>query len=49
MQRIEGVMDKVVEGFDTQLDRLFKSDAIDITSEVNTLDKMMRMEGLAKK
>ncbi|MCR4622036.1 MAG: 5-bromo-4-chloroindolyl phosphate hydrolysis family protein [Clostridiales bacterium] len=43
---IEGAMDKVVEGFDTQLDKLYKSDAIDITNDINVLEKMMRMEGL---
>ena len=46
---IEGIMDKVVEGFEKQLDRLFKSDAIDITNDVKVLEKMMRMEGLNKK
>jgi len=43
---IESIMDKLVSGFDEQLDRLYKSDAIDITSDVKTLEKMMRMEGL---
>ena len=47
--RIEGVMDKLVEGFDNELDRLFKREAIDITSDVNVLEKMMRMEGLTGK
>ena len=46
---IEGIMDKVVEGFEKQLDRLFKSDAIDITNDVKVLEKMMRMEGLNSK
>ncbi len=46
MLNIEGAMDKVVEGFDTQLDKLYKSDAIDITNDINVLEKMMRMEGL---
>ena len=45
---IETTMDKVVEGFDTQLDKLFKSDAIDITNDVKVLEKMMKMEGLNK-
>ena len=46
--RIESVMDKIVEGFDLQLDRLFKSEAVDITADVNALDKMMKMEGLRR-
>lgn len=47
--RIENVMDKVMEGFDIQLDRLYKSEAMDINTDVNALEKMMRMEGLGKK
>ena len=45
-RNIEGIMDKLVEGFDTQLDKLFKSDAIDITNDVKVLEKMMQMEHL---
>lgn len=48
-KRIEGIMDKVVEGFDAQLDKLFKSEAIDITSDVKTLEKMMKMDGMTGK
>ena len=47
-RNIEGIMDKVVEGFDTQLDKLFKSDAIDITNDVKVLEKMMKMDRLNK-
>lgn len=43
---IENIMDKLVSGFDDQLDRLYKTDAIDITNDVKTLEKMMKMEGL---
>lgn len=48
-KRIEGIMDKVVEGFDAQLDKLFKSEAIDITADVKTLEKMMKMDGMTGK
>lgn len=48
-RRIEGIMDKVVEGFDVQLDKLFKSEAIDITADVKTLEKMMKMDGMTGK
>ena len=48
-RRIEGIMDKVVEGYETQLDRLFKSDAIDITNDIKVLEKMMRMDGLSSR
>ena len=48
-RRIEEIMEKLVEGFDAQLDKLFKKQTIDITNDVNVLDKMMRMEGLTHK
>jgi hypothetical protein len=44
--RIEGMMDKVVEGFEKQLDQLFKSDAMDITSDVEVLERMLDKDGL---
>ncbi|MCD8145525.1 MAG: 5-bromo-4-chloroindolyl phosphate hydrolysis family protein [Oscillospiraceae bacterium] len=45
-QQIEGIMDKVVTGFETQLDQLFAEDRMDITSEINVLENMMRQDGL---
>ncbi len=45
-QRIEGMMDKVVEGFEKQLDRLFQDDALDITSDVAVLEQMLDKDGL---
>ena len=47
-RNIESTMDKVVEGFDAQLDRMFKSEAVDISNDVKVLEKMMKMEGLNK-
>lgn len=44
--RIEGMMDKVVEGFEKQLDKLFQNDALDITSDVAVLEKMLDNDGL---
>ena len=44
--RIEGILDKLVQGFEKQLDILFKSDAVDITSDIKTLEKMLEMDGL---
>jgi dTDP-4-amino-4,6-dideoxygalactose transaminase len=37
-ERIEGMMDTVVEGFESQLDQLFRDEAIDITSDVQVLE-----------
>ena len=45
--RIEGMMDKVVEGFEKQLDRLFQSDSLDIDSDVRVLEQMLRKDGLS--
>lgn len=45
--RIEGMMDKVVEGFEKQLDKLFEHDAMDITTDVEVLEKMLSKDGLS--
>ncbi len=46
--RIEGMMDKVVEGFEKQLDRLFQDDAMDITTDVEVLERMLDKDGLSE-
>ena len=46
MSRIEGMMDKAVEGFEKQLDRLFQGDAMDITADVEVLERMLDKDGL---
>lgn len=45
--RIEGMMDQVVAGFEKQLDRLFQDDAMDITSDVEVLENMLKKDGLS--
>lgn len=45
-ERIEGMMDKVVEGFEKQLDKLFQDDAMDITTDVEVLERMLDKDGL---
>ena len=47
MERIEGMMDKVVEGFEKQLDQLFQGDALDITADVEVLERMLAKDGLS--
>ena len=47
MKRVEGMMDKVVEGFEKQLDRLFENDAMDITTDVEVLERMLEKDGLS--
>lgn len=46
--RIEAILDKLVGGFEKQLDVLFKSEAMDITNDVRVLEKMMQMDGLSR-
>ena len=47
MARIEGMMDKVVEGFEKQLDKLFQDDAMDIATDVQVLERMLEKDGLS--
>ena len=47
-ERIEGMMDKVVEGFEKQLDKLFEGTAMDITTDVQVLEQMLEKDGLAR-
>ena len=47
MERIENMMDKVVEGFEKQLDQLFQGDALDITTDVEVLERMLAKDGLS--
>lgn len=46
-QRIEGMMDKVVEGFEKQLDQLFQGETLDITTDVKVLEQMLAKDGLS--
>ena len=47
MGRIDAMMDKVVEGFEKQLDQLFQGDALDITTDVEVLERMLSKDGLS--
>lgn len=46
-ERIEGMMDLVVEGFEKQLDKLFEGDMMDISSDISVMEKMLSHDGLA--
>lgn len=46
-KRIEGMMDKVVSGFENQLDQLFRDNAMDISSDVAVLEQMLEKDGLS--
>ena len=45
-RRIEDMMDKVVEGFEKQLDQLFATDVMDIATDVEVLERMLDKDGL---
>lgn len=45
--RIEGILDKVVEGFELQLDKLFEGDMLDISSDIDVMEKMLQRDGLS--
>lgn len=44
---IERILDTLVKGFNQQLDQLFKSDVIDISSDIGVLETMMKKDGLS--
>jgi len=46
-KRIGDTLDTLSTGFEQQLDQLFKSDAIDIASDINVLENLMQQDGLA--
>ena len=49
MQRIEGLLDKVIVAFQRQLDSLFETDVVDITADICVMEQMMASEGLTRK
>lgn len=46
MKDVEQIMDKLVSGFEKQLDLLFGAEAMDVTTDISVLESMMNMEGL---
>lgn len=46
-RRIEGILDKVVEGFELQLDKLYEGDMLDISSDIDVMEKMLQRDGLS--
>ncbi len=43
-QRIEATMDTIIGGFEHQLDELYRSDALDVDSDIRVLETMLRWE-----
>jgi len=44
---IDDVLNTLTKGFEQQLDQLFKSDAIDIASDISVLENLMQQDGLS--
>ncbi|HCX44839.1 MAG TPA: hypothetical protein DHN18_09430 [Oscillibacter sp.] len=44
-QRIADTMDKIVAGFERQLDQLYQSDAMDVDSDIRVMEQMLRRDG----
>lgn len=42
--RIERTMDSIVEGFERQLDSLFKADVMDVESDIRVMESMLRRD-----
>lgn len=43
---IEGIADTLVDGYEKQLDNLYRAEAVDIASDVSVIEKMMKADGL---
>lgn len=46
-QRIEQVMDTLVVAFENQLDKMFQADALDVSTDIDVMQNMLRADGLA--
>lgn len=46
-RRIEQAMDTLVTAFENQLDQLFRSDALDVSTDIDVMERMLRADGLA--
>ena len=49
MDRIESILDTIVEAYKRQLDALFANEALDIETDITVLEGMLRREGLTDK
>ena len=45
-RRIELTMDTLVKAFENQLDRLFASDALAVSADIDVMQNMLRADGL---
>ena len=45
-RRIEDAMDTLVTAFENQLDKLFESDALDLSTDIDVMERMLKADGL---
>lgn len=45
-EKIEDIMDRIVQAFDKQLDALFGAEALDVTTDIAVMEQMLAREGL---
>jgi len=48
-KKIEGIMDELIEGFQRILDHLYRADAMDISADIEVLERMMAKDGFSDK
>ncbi len=48
MRNIEETLDMLIDGYKTQLDKLFESDTLDVATDINVLEQMMKAEGFTQ-
>ena len=48
MERVENIMETIVEAFEKQLDALFGAEALDISTDITVLENMLAREGLTE-
>lgn len=47
-QKISNVLDKLCDGYEKQLDKLFETDAMDITADIAVMERMLKKDGLTE-
>lgn len=48
MKNIEETLDMLIVGYRTQLDKLFQSQAMDVSTDINVLEQMMKADGFTE-
>lgn len=46
--KISGILDKLCDGYEKQLDKLFETDAMDITADIAVMERMLKKDGLTE-